>query len=306
MSLISRLPPMPIPRLARFMAVVAIAMAAGHLAQTLAHRKPDVAVVMGATTLPTHIIQLSSDGTADALPLAADPEPHLLAVESPNPLPNCKAVLTLSARPMAMIDVAVFAPCHQGQRIVLHQAGLAVTGKIGADGRLQAQLPALTADGTISILFGDGAKIEQAVAVPDATALRRFGVQWQGGDAFVLHAMENGADFGQPGDIWRDNRGNATLASGGFLTLLGDKTVDNPLLAEVYTFPTDDMKSRQIVLEAAVLPDTCGHDLLGEVLTSQSGRVQARDLTLAMPDCTGVGDFLVLKNLASDMKIAAN
>ncbi len=301
MSLLAKFAQLPTQRIARFAAVVAVAMAAGHLAQTLAARKP-VAVAMAETaTLPIHIVQLSSDGAPDPVVARIDPEPHLLALERRRLKSDCPVGLTLSALPSAMISVMLTAPCRQGERVVLRQARLAVTDQIGADGSLTVVLPALTVDGTVAVLFADGTGVDQALAMPEAASLRRFGVQWQGADAFLLHAIADGSDFEQPGDVWKRNPGTAQT---GFLTALGNPAVANPLLAKIYTHPRGAMP--QIVLEAAVLPETCGHDLLGEVLTAEGGQVQAVDLTLAMPDCSGIGDFLVLKNLASDVKVAAN
>jgi hypothetical protein len=288
MSLREKLVALPIPRIARLTAVVAIAMAAGHLVQSMAAHQPAAPVMAEAEVLPTHIVQLSSTGvTEPALPMP-NPEPHVLALEA---APVCETALTLRALPQGMMDVVLQAPCHTGQRVVLRQADLAITLKLGADGKAALVLPALTVDGVVSVLFGDGTRVQQALAMPEVATLKRFGVQWQGADAFALHAMEQGADYGQ--------------LSGGVLTQLGDATVDNPLLAEIYTYPSQAAQP-DIVVEAAILPETCGHDLLGEVLISQDGRVTATDLTLSMPDCSAVGDFLVLKNLASDMKIAAN
>ena len=288
---------LPMTRLARFVAVLAVAVAAGHLAQTLAAQKGGVTPLAIADVVPTHIVQMSSGGQQDAALPRPDPKPHRLAQE--RAAPACPVNLALVALPQAMLWVSLTAPCHYGERIVLHQAGLVITGRVGANYTLT--LPAFTADGTVAVLFADGTRVEQALPMPEVTSLRRFGVQWQGADAFVLHGMENGADFGQPGDVSAKNPAGA-----GFMTVVGDATVENPLLAQVYTYPVDTGVTPAIVLVAAVMPGTCGHDLLGEVLTSQGGQVQRTDLTLAMPDCAGVGDFLVLKNLASDMKIAAN
>jgi len=79
--------------------------------------------------------------------------------------------------------------------------------------------------------------------------------------------------------------------------------VDMPLLAEVYTYPA--MGSADVVIEAAVTAQTCGRELLGETLLSEAGRVTVTDLTLAMPDCDAVGDFLVLNNLVPDLTLVA-
>ena len=76
-------------------------------------------------------------------------------------------------------------------------------------------------------------------------------------------------------------------------------------MAQIYTFPADGLAA-EVVIEAEVTTGTCGQEMLAETVASGEGRVVITDLTLAMPDCSGIGDFLVLKNLVSDMKIAAN
>jgi hypothetical protein len=186
---------------------------------------------------------------------------------------------------------------------VLRHAGLAVTGRIGPDGTYQSVVPALSVAEAVEVLFLDGQRVSQAVTMPEVATMRRFGVQWQGSAAFSVQSFENGADFGQAGVISAQNPGTE---QSGVLTLLGDATVENPLMAQIYTYPADPLRFVEVVVEAAVTPDTCGQDLLGDVIFSKAGRSSTVDLTLAMPDCSGVGDFLVLKNLATDLKIAAN
>jgi hypothetical protein len=215
----------------------------------------------------------------------------------------CPIDLALTAKPSAMIGIQLVAPCHAEERVVLRHAGLAVTARLGADGTLTSALPAFVTSARVEILFLDGNRVDGALQVADAAALRRFGVQWQGPDAFVVHGLENGADYGQPGDI---SPGNLGRPGGGSLVLLGDATVEMPLLAQVYTFPSQKGQSAEVVFEAAVTEATCGSDLLGETISSHADKVVITDLTLTMPECSGIGDFLVLKNLASDMKIAAN
>ena len=224
------------PRIARFVAVVAIALATGHLAQTLAADEP--VARQPARDRPIHIVQLSSDGGVQTVPVGLAPV---------DAVPDCKIDLKLKPLPDGMIDVAVQAPCRSGSRVVLRQAGLAVTGKVGPDGRLRVTLPALTSDGRVAVLFTDGVREEQAIAMPDVARLSRFVVQWQGVDAFALHAFENGADYDQPGDIRRTNPGGASLGAG-FVTVLGDRTVENPLLAEVYTYPQHGALETEILL----------------------------------------------------------
>ena len=72
MSIVQKLPSIPIQRLARFLAVIAIAMAAGHLVQTLAARKPS-AKVMAAVSTPQNIVQLSAGSKPEPMLIVAKP-----------------------------------------------------------------------------------------------------------------------------------------------------------------------------------------------------------------------------------------
>lgn len=138
--------------------------------------------------------------------------------------------------------------------------------------------------------------------MPEVASLRRFGVQWMADDSFQLHAFEKGASYGQPGHVSAGGQDGGQ----GRLTVLGDAGVENPMLAEVYTYPADATLPVEVVVEAAVTDKTCARELIGETLTSVAGAAYVTDLTVATPDCDAAGDILVLKNLVPDMKLAAN
>ena len=140
---------LPVRRLARVFALIAIAVAAGHLIQTLADRKSQ-AVARAAQIMPSDIVPLSA---------AADEGPVVLFVRRIAPddffhagntmdrmgevVPLCADHLSLQPLPGAMIGIALTTGCRASERVVLRHAGLAVTVQIGPEGRLQAQLPAL-------------------------------------------------------------------------------------------------------------------------------------------------------------------
>ena len=185
--------------------------------------------------------------------------------------------------------------------------GLAVTGKTTATGALFTALPAMETPALVEVAFADGTRTRAEIAVPDLVTLRRFGLQWQADDTFQIHAFENGATYGEPGHISAADPHGPTAgqrATAGFLTLLGEAATENPLLAEVYTFPTTAAKA-EVVVEAAVTEKTCGRELIAETLNSTGGSVFVTDLTVAMPECEAKGDYLVLKNLVLDLNMAA-
>lgn len=298
-------------KLARVVAVIAVALAAGHLVQTMAEQKvPSQPRTAQASDLPRPkaVVQLAATNEAVMLPPAAKAplpaavlgiaEPVAPAAIAADP---CPVTLDLMADPGAMIGLTLIAPCHAGERVVLNHAGLAVTVMTTATGSIFLALPALETDAVVEARFADGTKASATVTVADLSALRRFGVQWQGDDAFQVYGMERDTT------ISAANPGTAPAVdlplTGGFLSRLGDASAKSPLLAEIYTYPATT--PADVVVEAAVTPATCGREILGETLASVAGSVTVTDLSLAMPECDAVGDFLVLNNLASDLTLAA-
>ena len=286
--------------------------------------RPDAPLVIlaNATTLVTPPVAAPSQPTIQLADLSP-PDAMLPAVAMPRPdtlptaplaaqpaAPECKLTLELSAEPGAMIGARLLAPCHPDQRIVLHHAGLVVTGQTTATGAMFLGLPALEAVAEVAVVFGNGDRVSAVVELADFAGLHRFGVQWQAGrDAFQLQAYEGGASFGDAGHVSAENPGSAPTGpdqtGDGYLSLLGDATTELPMLAEVYTFPRNPAPGAEVVIEAPVTAVTCGHEMIGETLSSRAGKVTVTELTLAMPECDAVGGFLVLKNLVPDMTLAA-
>ena len=83
-----------------------------------------------------------------------------------------------------------------------------------------------------------------------------------------------------------------------------------PMLAEVYTFPSGTALADgevRLSVEVEVMAGNCGKDIEAQALQKHgTARMQVRELTLEMPDCDAVGDYLVLKNLLDDLNIARN
>lgn len=309
-------------RIGWFVALLGIAMAAGHLAQTIAARNP-AKLAQASPKEPTHIVMLSagpseSGLTAPLLRPKADPgdpaAPNLTRLAKPTPAEaepqaavraDCAREVSVTPAPGAMAAIAVAAPCDGGARIVLRHAGLSLTERLPADGKGLIIMPAMAEKARFEIRFDDGRTTSATLEMPEMAGVRRFAVQWSGAGEFVLHGMENGAEFGQPGDVSPSRPGTVTAdrGPGGWLSVLGDASVQNPQLAQVYTYPAE--AAADIVVEAPVTAATCGRKLNGQTLISEGGAAQSTNLTLAMPDCSAVGDFLVLKNLAQDTKLAA-
>lgn len=323
-------------RIARGVSVLAVALIAGHLVQSMAgdqesrvSSEPQRVVHLSATTETAHpkppvlaqaTITLAPPSPPQAaLPkvpspeglavLAAIPQMKLTTPEAPAEIvaEACPLTFELSAEPSAMIGLRLVAPCHSGARVVIRHGGLAFTLKTSDAGVLLASIPGMETSGSVEAAFGDGTVAASRLAMPEVGAMRRFAVQWQADDAFQIQAFENGASFGAPGHISASAPhapADSAPAKGGFLTMLGDPTVATPLLAQVYSFPADPGAQAEVVVEAAVTPLTCGRELIGETVVSNGGKPVATDLNLAMPACDAVGDYVVLQGLVPDLKLA--
>lgn len=241
-------------------------------------------------------------------PVAAD-----LPEEEPAPAFGCEIKAYAVAGPAAMVDIAIDAPCLANSQFTVHHNGMMFTMSTDADGLQGFTVPALAREAVFIISFASG---DSAVAKAEVDTLEYYDravVQWAGSEGLQIHALEYGATYGEAGHIWAGAEGDLALAArgeGGFVTRLGDASLFQPHLAQVYTFPTGTALADGqvfISLEAEVTEANCNKDVEAQALQkSGNGKMQARDLTLAMPDCDGVGEFLVLKNLFDDLNIARN
>lgn len=314
-------------------AVLAVALAAGHLVQTISDSNREAAAKTAAAAAlekPVRLEPVSAGATdVQSAPRAGAKPAPALALASPAaqatptlptaPLPtatlptaavmaaqpaagNCKPQMDLTPAAQQMIVVSLTAPCQAGLPVVLRHGGLVFAEKLDALGHLQLQLPALEVAGRVSALFEDASSATAAVAMPGVARIDRFVLQSMAEDRFTLHAMENGAAYGEAGYI---SAARPLSASGGFIQALGDPDLELPMLAEVYTWPADGKTRAHPVVEAQVSELTCGRELRAETLLLSGGVLVQNELTLAMPDCDAVGDILVLNNLVPDMTLAA-
>lgn len=260
--------------------------------------------------------EAAPDASAPATPevattaaATAEPAPASDTAPTPQPAatPCAPATINLSAKPGALLGITLLAPCQKDARVVISHAGLTFTDMTTSNGALFVDIPALESEAHVTARFTDGTEVSGGVSIPGMVQVRRFGVQWQGDDAFSVHAFEDGAAYGAPGHISADNPRSPALASDssmGYLTTLGDTKAALPLFAQIYTYPADLERRPEITVEAAVDQKSCGRELLGETVTSMGGQTFVTDLGVTMPDCAAQAGYIVLKNLVPDLMIA--
>lgn len=211
-----------------------------------------------------------------------------------------------------MVRLTLSAPCMPDARFTLHHNGLMLSQVTDSNGESRLMVPALSESAVFIAAFSDG---DGAMAMADVSELAQYdraAVQWQGDTGIQVHAREFGAPYDSDGHVWSGHARDLAAASGGtggFITRHGESSLDEALLAEVYSFPTGTIERSGAValsVEAEVTRANCGRDVEAQAIQKiGQDRLEAQSLVLAMPDCSAVGDFLVLKNLLNDLKVAA-
>ncbi len=270
----------------RIVAVLAVAFAAGHVVQTL-RPLPQETAAASAIDAPQPVLaelpQLAGIVAVSATTTGDDPA--------------CALGLRLENAPGAMIDLSLSAPCNMGERVVFRHAGLAFTETIGADGQVQVQLPAMTADALVAAYVGSSEVVLGKISVPDMAEYLRLAVQIAGSARFDLRADEQGQVFvaksaGLEGAPHR-------------ITTLGQARMEDPLLSQVYSVALRDFASPELTVELGITPETCGRTLAAEVVVSRFGKALRSSRSVAVPLCGTSGDILLLKNLLPDLTLDA-
>ena len=298
-------------------------------ADPVAETAPDVpaeapAMALEAPTAPAGVAATDNDAARQAASLpdtapAASPVASVTAeavTEEPAPetrrAATCRSSMTATSAPLAMVTLALTDPCRPNMRVTFHHEGLMFQVATDATGTVELTVPALSQNALFIADFAEGLGAMASIEVPDLANYDRAALQWRGEAGMQLHALEFGAAYGEPGHVWSDASGSAdtTLAgSGGLLTQLGDPSLDPALMAEVYTFPSGQTRRDGTVslsVEAEVTARNCGREITAEALQiGRDGVIDGTDVVLTMPGCDAIGEYLVLKNMLEDLKLAA-
>jgi hypothetical protein len=236
-----------------------------------------------------------------------------LPVEQAPPGFDCDLTLTAVPTAAAMVDLALDAPCLPNESFTLHHQGMMFTEVTDAEGQWKMTVPALAENALYIAAFGNGEGALVNVDVTSVSYYDRLVVQWSGHSGLQIHAREYGASYGDDGHVWADAARDMSVAAsgkGGFITRLGTPDAGSGRMAEIYTFPSAiAIQPGEVTLsvEAEVTAETCGRDIDAQTIAILQGNTPTvQEIALAMPQCDATGDFLVLKNIVNDLKIARN
>ena len=269
----------------------------------------EVAATPAEAIAPVNTLDLAAE--AVLAPVPADTDIAEDAV-SPFGLP-CDVSVTTTAMPGAIVALDILAPCQPEARIVVEHSAMTVTGQTDALGLMTMDIPAFESPAFFTVQFPDGEEHSSLVTLPDLPDYDRVAVQWSDDRQLALHAIPLGVEFGAPGHIWRDAPGDLADAqdgTGGALLQIGSLSVENPMLAQVFTFPHASLSDGDVIelsIDAPVTETTCGQPVEAITLEmTRAGAVTVTPITLTLPSCEAVGDYLVLQNLFQDLTVAAN
>lgn len=225
----------------------------------------------------------------------------------------CDVTLDATKSVGAMVTLEFKAPCHVNETVTINHQDLRFTSVTSEIGHVTVQIPAMVAAASFAVTLVDGNTVSAVVNVPEVSKYDRVAVQWTGDSGFSIHALELGADYGERGHVWANSPQSvaaALQARGGYITALGNIDFPGAKRAEIYTFPSGQVQKPGVVrlsVEAEVTAKTCSREIEAQALQSGvDGAILVSDLTLSMPSCDAIGDFLVLNNLLRDLKIAQN
>ena len=211
-------------------------------------------------------------------------------LEDPVAAEACTVEMSGVAGEMAMVDLGLTAPCQPNAAVTIHHQGMMFTVVTDDEGNAEFSSPSLA----------EVANYDRAV------------LQWSGDTGLQLHALEFGADYGQDGHIWAASLGNkdgVETGANGFMSRMGTAEVDAGFMVEVYSFPSGKgVLNGDVALsvEAEITANNCGRDIAAQSIQIIPGaETQALDLTMTLPGCDAVGDFIVLKNMFQDLTLAS-
>ena len=257
------------------------------------------------SAVPDIPVQLSQDA-----PVVRQERPTIPAlVRSASPATpaagGCHAAATLEPQEQGHLLLTVMAPCDVDSALTIRHEDLMFSARLDTDGTYMAHVPLLAEGAPYEISLGAQTLTARADGVrPQASHVI---LQWQGTAGFELHAREFGAAYGGDGHLWHGAGAGSTV--GGWFSRLGDATVGSGHVADVYGLPAKTtLRGGQMDLsiEAEVTAANCGREIAARAMeVSPRGSVRAQEVTITVPDCQAVGDFLVLNNAFEDLKLAA-
>lgn len=222
----------------------------------------------------------------------------------------CGTSLTSRVLPGAIVELSLDAPCHPNSRVEIRHGKLMFTARTGHTGMLVLTVPALERAAIFSAEFADGVRLRTAQSISELADFERVAIQWNGAVDLSLHAYEFGARTDAAASAAGNKAALRDTDARSFSVKLGDASVEDPILVQVYslrlTGPLVD-GIVQFVVDAAPSETLCDQSEVLRSHHSKRGRlVGSAGLVFKMPACGTATQSIVLNNALRDLIIAGN
>jgi hypothetical protein len=224
----------------------------------------------------------------------------------------CSAYLRARALDGAMVELTLKAPCLPNSRVLIRHAKLSIAMQTGHTGDLIVTVPALEAKARFAVRIGTNDVLKATVDVPQLKDIERVAIQWEGDFDLQLHALEYGAKPGSSGHIWLGHTrayDQATRLGSGFSARIGDSSLQNPMMVEVYSLPISrntQVGVVEMLVSANATDKSCGKTHMIQSFRSTAGRlVGASGFQFRADDCGSTPQSILLNNAVRDVIIAA-
>ena len=212
--------------------------------------------------------------------------------------------LALAEGKAGMIDVTFDAPCLGATMITVRQSGVSFKAETTPEGHYRVAMPALMDAPAVEIGMEDGEALTRTISLSKPLDGQRIAVSWGGVTEISLNAYEYGAAFGGAGHVRASAARAPETTLGGYMVRLGDESLMQPQIAEIYVAPAG-LSDVRFDLEAQVSAATCNQDLTAAITRVRGGIAEPDEaVTLAMPDCEVLGGAIVMPLPEDDITLA--
>ena len=229
------------------------------------------------------------------------------------PVLGCATTLSAAREPAAIVALSVTSPCNEEQSFAISHSGMRISSMTDRQGNGEVRVPALMTNAVFDVSFDNVLKATTEVFVPELRKYDRAVLQWMTNDNMRLHALENGAQIGDPGHVWSASFHSAEdtrEGRNGFVVYLGDAEAEIPYQAEVYTIPAGHMNREggvDLRVGITVTPENCGREVDAVTIQTNAGQTLLEtEFSAQMPACDQVGEVAMLQNKFSDLTVVSN
>jgi hypothetical protein len=292
----------------RISAAIVVAFAAAHTAESRKGQDAQQSLLLAAVQRPDADPEPVARSGVDAVPVSASLSgPNDAALGDVVGITSVAAVLPaaggdhclpsmkLTAVPGAMIHLSLSAPCNRNERIVLRHSGLSFATRTEPNGMATALFPAMKPDATVAVYLADARLVLGKVAVPEVTQYTRYAIMWEWPAEVELRVTD--------GDKVLVGTPPAIGGEAQRVMSLGERDVQVPLLARVYSVPGKALGSADLTGELRITPASCGRTLRLDTVYSAEGVATVTEQAVAVPLCGTAGDILLLKNLGAGLTL---